>query len=291
MRLWKWLLPVLGLLSWDKSAALEPTEAHTFVYRGRTVHFPRDARQFSGWRHLGQNLPVWEVSTELPQDVFTFVRLRYPYRRGFRWTADYPDAELNFSFRLHQLTSIQVNPFPLIINIDAEQMRHHPFLYVSEPGNMDISDEQAQLLREYMLNGGFVLVDDFWGGDEWRDFSSTLKRIWPDREPVDLKPDHPIFHCVFDLAEPPQVHSNVYWAHKHKGARNTTSNEIRPDAAQPIFRAVHDDRGRMVMLICLNNDMGDGWEQESFDPDYFREVSEKLAFPMGINIVFYALTH
>lgn len=259
--------------------------------RYANLHFPHDPRQFRGWRHHGHDTPLWEVHPELPKDVFTFARLRYPYRPGFRWTADYPEADLNFSWRLQQLTSIQVDPYPVIIELDAEQLRHHPFLYVSEPSNMSIDDEQVRLLREYMLNGGFILVDDFWGGNEWQIFSSTLKRIWPDREPIELKHEHPIFHCVFDLPEPPQVHSNVYWSHVRKGTRNTTSNEIRPDAAIPIFRAVHDDRGRMVMLLCLNNDLGDGWEQESFDPDYFREVSEKHAFPLGINIVFYALTH
>lgn len=291
MKSWNWPLACVGLVAFAHLLAQAPKTDITFVYRGREVRFPHDPRQFRGWRHGGQNLPVWEVSQELPNDVFTFVRLRFPYRKGLRWTADYPEADLNFSYRLHQLTSIQVNPFPVIIDIDAEQMRHHPFIYVSEPSNMSISDEQGRLLREYMLNGGFILMDDFWGGNEWRDFSSTLKRIWPDREPVELKHDHPVFHCVFDLSEPPLVNSNVYWSHKYRGTRNTTSNEIRPDAAKPIFRAVHDDRGRMVMLICLNNDLGDGWEQESFDPDYFREVSEKLAYPLGINIVTYALTH
>ena len=250
-----------------------------------------DARQFKGWRHSGHQLPVWEVSEELPKDVFTFARLSYPFRRGGRWTADYPEADLNFSWRLHQLTSVQVNPFPVILDIDAEQLRHHPFLYVSEPGDMDISDEQARVLREYMLNGGFVMIDDFWGGDEWKGFEPAFKKIWPDRGFIELKPDHPVFHCVFGLPEPPQVHSNVYWAEMRQQGRTNMRNEIRPDAAVPRFRAVHDDRGRMVMLICLNNDMGDGWEKEQSDPWYFSNVSEKHAYPLGINIVFYALTH
>ncbi len=122
---------------------------------------------------------MWEVSAELPKDVFTLVRLRYPYRRGLRWTADYPEADLNFSFRLHQLTSIQVDPFPVIINIDAEQLRHHPLVYVSEPCNMDISEEQGRLLREYMLNGGFILMDDLWGDGEWWQLEQNLKKILP----------------------------------------------------------------------------------------------------------------
>jgi hypothetical protein len=146
------------------------------TYRGRLVQFPKDARQFKGWRHYGHNAPVWKVSDELPEDVFTFARLCYPFRRGGRWTADYPEADLNFSFRLHQLTSMQVNPYPVILDIDAEQLRHHPFLYVSEPGHMNISTEQARVLREYMLNGGFIMIDDFWGGDEWKGLSLCLRK-------------------------------------------------------------------------------------------------------------------
>jgi hypothetical protein len=263
------------------------------VYKGREVQFPQDARQFRGLRHYDRNLPVWKVSDELPKDVFTFARLCYPFRRGLRWTAGYTETELNFFWRLHQLTSVQVNPFPVIIDIDAGQLRHHPFLYVSEPSNMDISDEQARVLREYMLKGGFILMDDFLGGKEWKVFAPTFKKILPDRGFTELKPDHPAFYSVFDLSQPPQVHSNVYWEEMRRQGRTNMHNEIRPDAAQPIFRAVHDDRGRMVMLICLNNDLGDGWEQEQeqSDPWYFSNVSEKHAYPLGINIVFYALTH
>lgn len=291
MKFWKWLLPCLGLLALGRSFSQMAPELRRGFYRGRAIQFPHDPRQFKGWRHFGQNAPVWEVSAELPKDVFTFARLSYPVRRGGRWTADYPEAELNFSWRLHQLTSVQVNPFPVIIDIDAEQLRHHPFLYVSEPGHMDLSDEQARVLREYMLNGGFILMDDFWGGEEWKGFEPAFKKIWPDRGFTELKPDHPVFHCVFDLQSPPQVHSNVYWEEMRQQGRTNMHNEIRPDSATPRFRAVYDDRGRMVMLICLNNDLGDGWEQEQSDPWYFSNVSEKHAYPLGINIVFYALTH
>lgn len=293
MTMWRPALPLLGLMVAAVVNSHEPTGPRPPVIQDRYahLHFPRDPRQFRGWRHNGHNTLLWKVHPELPHDVFTFARLRFPCRRGGRWTADYPEAELNFSFRLHQLTSLQVNPYPIIVDLKAEQLRGHPFLYISEPQNMVINDEQARLLRDFMLNGGFILIDDFWGGDEWRQFEPSLSRIWPDRECVELKPDHPLFHCVFDLPAPPQVHSNVYWAEMRQHGRSRMTNETRKDAATPSFRAVHDDRGRMVMLICLNNDLGDGWEQEAFDPTYFREVSEKHAYPIGINIVFYALTH
>ncbi|WP_395736649.1 DUF4159 domain-containing protein [Prosthecobacter sp.] len=291
MNLLKRMLTCLALFLGTPLLSEEAPPLIPMFYHGREVHFPEDPRQFKGWRHFGQNTPLWQVSAELPKDVFTFTRLRYPTRRGGRWTADYPEADLNFSFRLHQLTSVQVNPCPTIIDIEEKQLRGHPFLYVSEPGHMDITTEQARLLRDYMLNGGFILMDDFWGGDEWKGFAPSFKKIWPDRNYVELKPDHPIFHSVFNLTSPPQIHSNVYWQEMNQHGKTNMHNEIRPDSATPRFRAVFDDRGRMVMLICLNNDLGDGWEQEQSDPWYFTHVSEKHAYPLGINIVFYALTH
>lgn len=286
---WKWMLPVLGAFASAGLLAHDGVMPHHFGYKDETNRFPLDARQFRGWRHDGG--PMWTVSTDLPNDIFTFARLRYPFRPGGRWTADYPSADLNFSFRLHQLTSLQVNPYPVIVNIDAEQLRHYPFLYVSEPGHMEITDEQALVLRDYMLKGGFILIDDFWSDSEWEGFQPALKKIFPDRGYVELMPEHPIFHCVFDLPSPPQVHSDVYWKQMRETGRSTMTNEFQPSSAEPHFRAVHDDKGRMVMLICLNNDMGDGWERESSHPLYFKEVSEKYAYPMGINIVSYVLTH
>lgn len=281
------MLPVLGVFGLPLLPAQQPIR--TRIGGERTLVFPKDPRQFKGWRHSGA--PLWSVDPELPNDVFTFARLRFPFSKGGRWTADYPNAELNFSFRLHQNTSLQVNPYPVIIDINAEQLSNHPFVYISEPGWMNISDDQARILRDYMLNGGFLMLDDFWGTDEWNDFAPTLRKIWPDRNYRELEPDHPIFHQVFELPAPPQVHSNVYVEEMRKHGRSRLRNETRSDVKSPHFRAVYDDRERMVMLICLNNDLGDGWEKEGSDPWYFTEVSEKHAYPLGINIVSYVLTH
>lgn len=289
-RFWKWVLPCLGVLACAVLPSQEPLTPRPRNFGAEHTHvFPHDARDFKGWRHQGA--PLWTVNPELPNDVFTFARLRYPVRKRGRWTADYPEAELNFSYRLHQLTSIQVNPFPAIVDIDAEQLRHYPFIYVSEAGNMNITEEQAKTLRDYMLNGGFLMIDDFWGEEDWRDFAPSFQKIWPDRNYVELGHEHPIFHLVFELTAPPQAHSSVYVDEMRKHGRTRMTNEIRKGADTPRFRAVYDDEGRMVMLVCLNNDLGDGWEREKSDPYYFTEVSEKIAYPLGINIVFYVLTH
>lgn len=255
---------------------------------------PEDPRE-AGRSGQFLDFPTWPVSKELPNDVFTFARLRYNSehrgwgrrRGGGRWTTDYPDADLNFSYRLQQLTSLQVNPKGAVVDINPEQMRHYPFIYMIEPGNISLTDEEAKVMREYMLNGGFIMVDDFWGEDEWDTFYVAVKQIFPDREPEELPLEHEIFHMVFPLKVKPQIPS-VGFA---MAGRSQGITAERPDAQTPHYRAVFDDKKRIVMMICHNTDLGDGWEEEGTDPWYFREFSEKYAYPLGINIVFYALTH
>jgi hypothetical protein len=234
-----------------------------------------------------RGVPDWPLDEEFPEDVFTFVRVMYnPYGGGGwgKWRTDYPDSDLNFSFRLQQLTSLKVNPNPIVLEPADPRIFDYPFLYIIEPGNgMGLTPEEAENLRRYCFNGGFIMVDDFWGEDEWYYFYLDLKKVFPDREPVDLTLEHPVFHCVYDLTEMPQVPSIG-----HALSGQTTE---RWDAPHANYRAVYDDNDRMVMLICHNTDLGDGWEREGENVDYFHQYSEKWAYPMGINIVFYAMTH
>ena len=251
-------------------------------------------------------LPTWEIDKEFARDVFTFVRIRYssPYGRGFggrgrfgggpgrgggAWAIDYPDADLNFSYRLHQLTSIEVNPDGLVLDLTDPELSNYPFIHLNpgDPISVVFSDEEVKCLRTYLLNGGFLFVTDFWGEDEWSDFYNQMKRVFPDREPVDLPLEHPIFHCVFDLKAKPQVPS-IEAAMRGREAGITWE---RPDAEEPHYWAFFDDKGRVVALMCHNTDLTDGWEREGDNEWYFREFAEKRAYPMGINIVFYAMTH
>jgi hypothetical protein len=254
-----------------------------------------DPRQ--GGRGQFSDFPTWPVNKELPNDVFTFARLRFPSfndhygRRGNfgKWMTDYPDAELNLSYRLQQLTSMQTNPNGAVVDFEPEQLRHYPFLYMIEPGDIDITDKQAGVLRDYMLNGGFLMVDDFWGDEEWDTFYIAFKQIWPDRDFVELELDHEIFHMVFDLPIKPQIPSvGIAMGGRFRGM---THEWGKRGSETPHFRAVLDDKKRMCMIICFNTDLGDGWEEEGTDPWYFREFSEKYAYPLGINILMYALTH
>ena len=232
-------------------------------------------------------VPVWENETPFQQDVFTFVRVRYTSGGGGwgweKWKVDYPDSDLNFSFRLHELTSLEVDPNGKVLDLTDEALLEYPFIYLIESGHMSLTEEEVAGLRRYLLSGGFLMVDDFWGEDEWFVFHQNLKRVFPDKEPVELPLEHEIFHCVYDLKKKPQVPSiHGYW-----GGRTYE----RWDAQEPHYRALFDDKGRMMAIICHNTDLGDGWEREGEDSGYFHEFSEKWSYPLGINIVTYAMTH
>ncbi len=232
-------------------------------------------------------VPVWDLGTEFKQDTLTFVRIQYTSfsDRGDRgkWAIDFPDSDLNFSFRLQQLTSLEVDPKGKILRLTDPDLLNYPFIYLIEPGHMNLMEDEVLGLRHYLENGGFMMVDDFWGEREWYQFESQLDRIFPDRKWVELPLEHEIFHCVYDMKVKPQVPS----IHTYQRGYRTE----RADAEEAHYRAVYDDDGRMMTLICFNTDLGDGWEREGEDPRYFELYSEKYAYPMGINIIVYAMTH
>lgn len=284
------LLP-LGLAGLFSMAADLPSPTNFGIKDDSQV--PEDPRQ-AGRSGQFLDFPTWPVSKELPNDLFTFCRLRHNSQKSGRrrqgggdWLTDYPDADLNFSYRLQQLTSLQVSPKGAVVDIDPEQMRHYPFIYMIEPGHITLTDEEAKTMRDYMMNGGFIMVDDFWGEEQWDNFYSAVKQIFPDREAQELPLEHEIFHMVFPLKVKPQIPS----VNAALEGRSQGITFEREDAQTPHYRAIFDDKKRIIMMICHNTDLGDGWEEEGTDPWYFREFSEKYAYPLGINIIFYALTH
>ncbi len=250
-----------------------------------------------GGRGRGQNqipeytrggIPEWDLDPEVPSDVFTFVRLRYTSWGRQGWTTDYPASDINLSFRLQQLTSLKVNPTPKVLDITDPALRDYPFVYMVEPGGLQLSDAEVKTLREYLLGGGFLMVDDFWGNNEWDGFYEQIKRVFPDREIQDLDIKHPIFHSVFDLKQKPQMPSidNAL-----QGRSQGITWERGEEGREVHYRAFFDDKGRMVALICHNTDLGDGWEREGEDRWYFETFSEKMAYPMAINVIFYVMSH
>ncbi len=259
------------------------------------------AQRGGSWRTGGATtdrygVPDWEVDENFPGDLFTFVRIKYQSYGGRGggggWATDYRDSDLNFSLRLQQLTSLKVAPEPIVLELTDDELFDYPFIYIIEPGSLVFSQAEADALRRYCLNGGFLMVDDFWGDYQYENMRRELERVFPDRQPFEVPLEHEIFHNVYDLKEKPQVPAI-------NAARRGFSGEVGSweyasdgsDTSTPHYRAITDDEDRIMVFICHNTDLGDGWEREGENQWYFEEFSVKKAYPMGINIVTYAMTH
>ena len=183
---------------------------------------------------------------------------------------------------------MKVDPNGRVLTLTDTNLFNYPFIYIVEPGRLTFKDEEVPILRRYLLNGGFLMCDDFWGDREWKNFAQELKRVFPDREPQELPIDHPIFSCVFPLKEKPQVPGIMWFTRRHL---NYEARSNDPGTETVHYRAIFDDKGRIMVILCHNTDLGDGWEREGENEEYFKQFSEKLAYPMGINIVYWAMTH
>ncbi len=249
-------------------------------YRGGRRGPPRTDERYG--------VPEWKHERGFEKDSFTFARVRYSSGygrgRGGGWATDYRDADLNLSWRLHQMTSLQVDPEGRVIELTDPDLPNYPFLYIIEPGALFFSEEEIVALRRHLENGGFLLVDDFWGEREGDNLFDRMNEVFPNRPAVPLPADHPIFHCVFDLKEKPQVPGVHSWM-------NSGLTYERYDATEVDYRGIFDEHGRLMVLICHNTDLGDGWEEEATNPEYFRQFSEKFAYPLAINILYYTMTH
>ncbi|MGA1237973.1 MAG: DUF4159 domain-containing protein [Limisphaerales bacterium] len=237
-----------------------------------------------------RQVPTWTLQDLQQQDHWTFARIEWDSvtrRRSQTWETDFPDSDLNFSYRLQNLTSMVVNPDGIVIRLTDERLHTFPFIWMSGVGGLGLSNMEVTALRNYLNAGGFLWVDDFWGEQEWDTFYEVIKRVFPDREPVELPLQHPIFTYLYRLHAKPQI-PNVGHALRYRDSGITWE---RPDAKEPHYRAILDDNDRIMVMINHNTDMGDGWEEETTNPYYFTEFSEKSAYPLGINILLYVMTH
>ena len=214
------------------------------------------------------------------EDEFTFVRLKYRGRRSI-WDIDWPASDRNFIFQLRKHTNINVSSEEKIVDISSKELFHYPFAYMLEVSRLILTESEAENLREYLLRGGFILVDDFHGGRQWKQFYKQFKKIFPKREPVDIPISHPLFHCFYHIDELIQIPG--------AGAALRGKTYEKRDGRPARCLGVYDDNGRLMMMINFNTDLGDGWEHaaENFYP---RDRSD-MAFKLGINAVVYALTH
>ena len=241
----------------------------------------------------------WTIDEEFPHDVFSFARL---YHSG-SWDTDYVGADGWLSYRLQELSSMQVDPNPPVLEITDAELVNYPFAFMANPATydevFDLSDAEAESLNSYLGNGGFILVDDFWGKDMWDNFVEQMEKVFPDIAPEELPPDHPIFNGVFEMDVIPQVPSHDAAEkhlengddHLHYEIAMLRHGESERDLITPRFMAWRDKKGRIMMIACHNNDLADGWEEEGFAPWFFEKYSEKYCYPMAINILYYTLTH
>jgi hypothetical protein len=239
-------------------------------------------------------LPIWTNAAGFEKDAFSFARLRYERMRYASWGAgwwwsDFPDSDLNLSYRLQQVTSLKVDPDGRVLNITEKDLAGFPWVYMVEPGRLKLKQEEVATLRKYLLNGGFLMADDFWGERQWANFEREFKRVLPERAFTELPMDHPLFHCVFDFKGPK---NNLQTPNAQIGRRGI-SYEIHDGEVcdEMHVRAILDDKGRIMVIATHNCDNGDGWEREGEDDGFFHEFSEKRAYPLGINIIFYLMTH
>ena len=218
---------------------------------------------------------------------FEFVRLAYSSNRfaqsaGRRqaWETDWPEAEHHFLKGVGRLTKVDAAENGVILTPLDPKLFDYPWLYAVEVGHWYLNDQEAARLREYLLRGGFLVVDDFHGTWEWATFKTSMERIFPDRPIVDIPPDDEVFHVLYDLDQRIQIHSMQFIY---------TGQTWEYDGFTPYWRGIYDDDGRLMVAINHNMDLGDAWEHADW-PEYPENMTA-LAYRFGINYLIYAMTH
>ena len=237
---------------------------------------------------------------EIPPDVnvpheWTRARLKYTQyggggfgRRGFgggnRWTMDYPRSDRHLLPGIARLTRIDARSVEQVVELDnSDDIYNWPALYGVEVGYWSLNDEEALQLRDYLNRGGFLMVDDFHGNTEWAIFEEGIKKVFPDREIVDLPDADPIFHTLYDLDHRIQVPGEA-------ALRNGVTYEQGNNGGRdPHWRGIYDNKGRVVVAICHNMDLGDAWEHA--DDAWYPAEMTGLAYRIAINYFVYDFTH
>jgi len=265
-------------LGWRVTAGFLFTSALLLAFQASRRPVPRSLLEYDMER------PTADPEDAREKAEYTFIRTRY--RTSPVW-GDYPfwgmdanRAERQFVRGVRRLTRIQTRSVEEIVDLGSEELHNWPWIYAVEVGRWDVSPEEAKRMREYFDRGGFLMVDDFHGSLQWAIFMRGLERIFPDRAPVDLPPDHPIFHVIYDNDDKFQVPGIQYFR---------TRKVYEEDGVEPRWRAILDDKGRVQVAICHNMDLGDAWEWAD-EPEY-PEKWASMAYRLGINYLVYSMTH
>jgi hypothetical protein len=258
-----------------------------------TLFAQKPFRELPAWEYYDFPLPPdWQMPGE-----WTFARLMYPtfhipidwqfrpqfdWREGrTNWSIDYPRSDRHISAAVQRLTRVHARSVEQLINLDTDDdVYNYPWLYAVEVGHWELTDSQIAKFREFLLRGGFFMCDDFHGSQEWEIFTYTMKKVFPDRPIVDVPNEDPLFHTVFDLDDRYQV----------PGAQYLVTGRIwEKDGYDAHWRGIYDDRGRLMVAICHDMDLGDSWEHA--DNPRYPEKYSALGIRIGVNYVVYAMTH
>lgn len=254
-------------------------------------------RQFRGGYGRFRRVPPRFAKSDSFDGSFNFCRIMYDSDRfeegGQGWSTDYPDADSNLMIRLSELTKTPVSMLPgeepnhLVVQMTDSALFQCPFTLMSDVGTISLSDSDAEQLRTYLLKGGFLWVDDFWGTEAWEHWASEFSKVLaPDKYPIrDLTLDHAIHRSLFEIGEVPQIPSIQFW--RRSGGHHS---ERGVDSANVHFRGVSDPKGRLMVVMSHNTDISDAWEREGEDTAYFYAYSVD-GYAVALNVVIYAMTH
>ena len=205
----------------------------------------------------------------------------FGYGYGFgSWERDYPKADRQFLMALRRLTRIQARSTEQVVDLDNDEIFDYPWVYAVQVANWTFTDEEAKRLREYLLKGGFLMVDDFHGTADWDRFMTGMRMVFPDRSIEDLNDNDEIFHVLYDIGQRFQVPGEQYVV---------TGRTYEKDGYVPKWRAIRDDKGRIMVAICHNMHLGDAWEWADM-PEY-PERFASMAFRVGLDYIMYGMTH
>lgn len=248
------------------------------------------------WGGRRRRAPIRKPAEAAERGEFTFCRLQYrPVRSewlGTGWDTDYPDGDRNLPLRLSQLTTANIarnewgDPFHAVVRATESDLYECPFLFASDVGTIGFSEIEAVRLRDYLLKGGFLWADDFWGDYAWGNWTQEMNRILPGYPIVPLPRDHVLFHTLYSVDSIPQVPSIQYWRRSGRMGTSERGNE----SATPTMHGIMDESGRLMVIMTHNTDIADGWEREGEDDEFFYLFSPN-AYAVGINVVLYMLTH
>ena len=251
-----------------------------------------------GYRFREGSLPARYAPPQMPDGSFVVCRMAYRSVRvepmGIGWQTDYPYAEINLTTRLSELTKTRVSrdaegyPNHFVVRLTDDALFNCPLMVASDVGSLGFRPEEIDRLRTYLLKGGFLWVDDFWGTLAWRQWSSEIAKVLdPSTYPIaDVPLDDPMLKAMFEVTHVPQITNIQFW----RGVDGQSTSERGSDSLDVHLRAIRDAHGRIMVLMTHNTDVADSWEREGEDPAFFYQFSPN-GYALGIDVLLHAMTH